>query len=113
MYIYWEEYGQSYLQHIPSNVAWTFSCEYDEVYGLEHLNLKIGDQIYCIDEAGSWIESYPNIKVYIGDYFSAVVKSVFDLMVKEKPEFINLSDIKEEVFELYWKGWKEKGLVTD
>ncbi|MBQ2928046.1 MAG: hypothetical protein IJD98_05690 [Oscillospiraceae bacterium] len=112
MYIYWEEISRGYMQKIPDNVSWSLCCDLDE-FGYECLNLKIGEEVHCIDDACTWAEDYPNIKYLVGDYLSAVVKKVFDHVIKDNPAFINLRCIQDEVMQPFWKEWKEKGYVAD
>lgn len=49
----------------------------------------------------------------MGEYFTEVVKTVFEIVAKDDPEYIDLAKIQEQVMEPFWREWEEKGYVED
>lgn len=113
MYIYWEEISQGHMRRIRDNEEWSLYCDYDKL-SYDCLNLRIGDEVHCVCDSDYWTSGRPALEsYYVGEYFTAVVKAVFELVTKNTPEYIDLSKIQEDVIEPFWKEWQEKGYVEN
>ena len=101
------------MRKIPPNESWGLSCNYDE-YGYECLNLRIGEEEHCVCESEYCTDSSPKLDSgHVGEYFTEVVKTVFEIVIKNAPEYLDLAKIQEQVMEPLWQEWKEHGYVDD
>ena len=113
MYIYWEEISRGHMRRVLDNERLDFYCDVDE-YGYDCLNLRIGEEVYCVCNSEEWTEGQPKLDCYyVGIYFTEVVKAVFEIIAKGELEIIDLAKIQEQMMESFWKEWKEKGYVED
>ena len=113
MYIYWEEISRGHMRRILDNERLDFYCDVDE-YGYDCLNLRIGEEVYCVCNSEEWTQGRPKLDCYyVGIYFTEVVKAVFEIIAKGELEVIDLAKIQEQMMESFWKEWKEKGYVED
>lgn len=113
MYIYWEEITTGHMQKISENESWSLYCDFDEL-GHECLYLKIGEDVHCVCDSDYWTDGQPNLRSYhVGDYFTEVVKTVFEIIIKEHPDYIDLVKIQDQVMEPFWREWNEKGYVEN
>ena len=113
MYIYWENIDCGHMRKIPDNEMWELYCDFDS-YGNQTLNLKIGEETTCICESDYWTEGRPKLDSFdVGEYFTEVVKAVFELVAKDSPAVIDLAKLQEQVMVPFWKKWVEKGYVEE
>lgn len=113
MYVYWEEISCGHVRKILDNERWDLYCDYDE-YGYHCLNLRIGEEVHCICNSEYWTQGRPKLDSYdVGEYFTAVVKAVFEIVTKDDPKFVDLTKIQEQVMDPFWTEWEEKGYVEN
>ena len=113
MYIYWEEIGRGHVQKVSEQDGWSIYCGVDTL-GYDCLYIKIGTDLHLIRDSDEFTSGRPNLDSYdVGEFFTAVVKAVVDLVVKDHPDYIDLVKIQEQVLEPFWKDWEEKGYITD
>lgn len=113
MYIYWEELSKGHVEKIPDNEKWSLYCDCDE-YGYGCLYLRIGEKEHCVCENEYWTDGEPRLDyTYVEDYFTSVVKAVFEIMINDNPNFIDLAKIQKQVMTPFWTEWKQKGWVDD
>ena len=67
-----------------------------------------------------WSNEYTQGREHLGldsyhvlDFYSAVVKSIFDRIKSNIPAYLDITEIKNEVIIPFWYSWKEAGLVTE
>lgn len=113
MYIYWEEISRGHVRKILDNERWDLYCDCDE-YGYDCLNLRIGEEVYRVCDSEDWTDGCPKLdSYYVGEYFTAVVKAVFEVVAKDDPKFIDLTKIQEQIMDSFWKEWEGKGYVDN
>ena len=113
MYIYWEEISRGHMRKILDKERWDLYCDCDE-HGYDCLNLRIGEDIHCVCDSDYWTQGRPKLdSFYVGEYFTEVVKTVFEIVAKDDPEYIDLAKIQEQVMEPFWREWEEKGYDED
>ena len=112
MTIYWENLG-AHIMNLKEDTDWRLFVDFDE-HEWVYIYLEVNGQqheaawsnFYWQGNEHSRLDSY-----HILDFYNAVVRHVYQLMQTEKPEFLDLTAIQDQLIEGYWKSWYENGIV--
>lgn len=110
MKIYYEDLGAG-LIIIPEGYTWHLRAElndWDEAVIL--LDIEGIDYQLC----DSW--EYIQGRVRLGsldvfEFYSAVIKRVYNLLSNGSVNFIDLEEVKDGVMPVFWEAWKNRGIV--
>lgn len=112
MIIYWENLG-AHIMNQKEGSEWRLFVDFDE-HEWVYIYLEVNGQkheaswsnFYCQGNERTRLDSY-----HILDFYNAIVRQVYKLIQNEKPEFLDLTAIQDQLIEKYWKAWYADGIV--
>jgi hypothetical protein len=114
MKIFWENLG-AHIVCINNADNWHLFCELDE-HEDATISLEVNGQTHQVCWSNEYIQGREHLGLgsyHVIEFYSAVVKLVFDRVKNDSPAYLDIDQIKAEVLPPFWRGWKEIGLVDD
>ena len=104
MYLYWKEFRRAHFIYVPNSVSWYIYRGWDE-YGYSRLVLSIGSEEHILDDGEDLTIQYSALSEYaIGEYHSAVVTSIANSLSLALYEYLNISEIQENILTRFLNG---------
>jgi hypothetical protein len=114
MILYWENL-HAHALHINDSASWHLYSEIDE-HDDAVIKLELNGQVHELCWSNEYLQGREHLPLdpyHVIDFYSAVVKSIYELCKTSLPTYLNLNEIKERIIPAFWQDWKEHGLVTD
>lgn len=104
MYLYWKEFRRAHFIYVPNSVSWHIYRGWDE-YGYSRLVLSIGSEEHILDDGEDLTIQYSALSEYaIGEYHSTVVTSIANSLSLAPYEYLNISEIQENILTHFLNG---------
>lgn len=114
MKIFWKNHG-AHVVCIKETDNWHLFCELDE-HEDAIINLEVNGQTHQVCWSNEYIQGREHLELdsyHVFEFYSAVVKTVFDRVKTDSPAYLDIDEIKVEVLPPFWRAWKQTGRVAD
>lgn len=112
MTIYWENLG-AHIMNLKEDSDWQLFVDFDE-HEWVYIYLEVNGQTHEVAWSNFYWQGNEHTRLdsyHILGFYNAVVQHVYQLIQSEKPEFLDLTAIQDQMIEGYWKSWYAKGIV--
>ena len=113
MTIYWDNLG-AHIMNLKEDSDWQLFVDFDE-HEWAYIYLEVNGQTHEAAWSNFYWQGNEHTRLdsyHILDFYNAVVRHVYALVQNEKPKFLDLTAIQDQLIEGYWKSWYAKGIVA-